>query len=154
MEIAITMAQERTLAIIKPDAVANNYIGNILAMIEKSGLRIIAAKMVHLPSSDTEKLYAEHVGKPFFQPLLRFMTSGPVMVQVFEGENAIKTLRELMGATVPKEAAEGTIRNLYAELEFVGDVLENAIHGSDSVESAQREIEFFFNETEICPRTR
>lgn len=148
------MALERTLAIIKPDAVANNHIGNILALIEKSGLRIIAAKMVHLPVSDAEELYAEHEGRPFYKPLLRFMTSGPVMVQVIEGENAIKILRDLMGATVPKEAEVGTIRNLYADLDFVGDVHENAIHGSDSVESAQREINFFFNETEVCPRTR
>ncbi len=148
------MALERTLAIIKPDAVANNNIGNILALIEKGGLRIIAAKMVHLPVNEAEGLYGEHQGRPFYNPLLKFMTSGPVMVQVLEGENAIKTLRDLMGATVPKEAKVGTIRNLYADLDFVGDVHENAIHGSDSVESAQREIEFFFNENEICPRTR
>jgi nucleoside-diphosphate kinase len=148
------MALERTLAMIKPDAVADNYIGNILALMEKSGLRIIAAKMVHLPLSDAEELYAEHEGRPFYKPLLKFMTSGPVMVQVLEGENAIQILRDLMGATVPKEAAEGTIRNLYAEHEFNGEVHENAIHGSDSVESAQREIEFFFDKNEICPRTR
>jgi nucleoside-diphosphate kinase len=148
------MALERTLAIIKPDAVANNFIGNILALIEKSGLRIIAAKMVHLPIGDAEKLYAEHQGRPFYNPLLKFMTSGPVMVQVIEGKNAIKILRDLMGATVPKEAEVGSIRNLYADLDFVGDVHENAIHGSDSVDSAQREIDFFFNKDEICPRTR
>lgn len=148
------MALERTLAIIKPDAVANNFIGNILALIEKSGLRIIAAKMVHLPVSDAEDLYAEHQGRPFYNPLLKFMTSGPVMVQILEGENAIQTLRNLMGATVPKEAAVGTIRNLYADHDFNGEVLENAIHGSDSVGSAQREIDFFFKEDEICPRTR
>ncbi len=148
------MALERTLAIIKPDAVANNYIGNILALMEKSDLRIIAAKMVHLPRGDAEELYAEHQGRPFYKPLLKFMTSGPVMVQILEGENAIQILRDLMGATVPKDAEEGTIRNLYAEHEFNGEVHENAIHGSDSVESAQREIDFFFNEGEICPRTR
>lgn len=148
------MALERTLAIIKPDAVANNFIGNILALIEKSGLRIIAAKMVHLSIDDAEELYAEHQGRPFYNPLLKFMTSGPVMVQVLEGENAIQILRDLMGATVPKEAEVGTIRNLYAEHEFNGEVHENAIHGSDSVESAQREIDFFFKEGEICPRTR
>jgi len=148
------MALERTLAIIKPDAVADNYIGNILALIEKSGLRIIAAKMVHLPLGKAEELYAEHHGRPFYNPLLKFMTSGPVMVQILEGDNAIQILRDLMGATVPKEAEIGTIRNLYAEHEFNGEVHENAIHGSDSVESAQREIEFFFNENEICPRTR
>jgi nucleoside-diphosphate kinase len=148
------MALERTLAMIKPDAVANNFIGNILALIEKSGLRIIAAKMVHLPLSDAEELYAEHRGRPFYNPLLKFMTSGPVMVQVVEGENAIQILRDLMGATVPKEAEVGTIRNLYADHNFNGEVHENAIHGSDSVESAQREIDFFFKEGEICPRTR
>ncbi|MGB1799774.1 MAG: nucleoside-diphosphate kinase, partial [Gammaproteobacteria bacterium] len=134
--------------------VANNHIGNINALIEKNGLRIIAAKMIHLPISDAEGLYAEHAERPFYKSLLSYMTSGPVQVQVLEGENAVKTLRDLMGATVPKEAAAGTIRNLYADLEFVGDTLENAIHGSDSVESAEREINFFFKETEICPRTR
>ncbi len=148
------MALERTLAIIKPDAVANNYIGKILALIEERGLRIIAAKMVHLSISKAGELYAEHHGRPFYNPLLKFMTSGPVMVQVLEGENAIQILRDLMGATVPKEAAVGTIRNLYADHEFNGEVHENATHGSDSIESAQREIEFFFNKDEICPRTR
>ena len=148
------MALERTLAIIKPDAVAKNYIGSILATIEKSGLRIIAAKMVHLPIDSAEELYAEHQGRPFYNPLLKFMTSGPVMVQILEGDNAIQILRDLMGATVPKEAEVGTIRNLYAEHEFNGEVHENAIHGSDSVESAQREIDFFFKDDEICPRTR
>jgi len=148
------MALERTLAIIKPDAVASDFTGNILALIEKSGLSIIAAKMLHLSVSKAEELYAEHQGRPFYNPLLNFMTSGPVMVQVLEGENAIKILRDLMGATVPKEAEVGTIRNLYADHDFNGEVHENAIHGSDSVESAQREIDFFFNESEICPRTR
>ena len=148
------MAVEQTLAIIKPDAVANNYIGKITALIEDNGLRIIAAKMLHLTAEDAEILYAEHKGRPFYEPLLRFMTSGPVMVEILEGENAIQVLRDIMGATVPKEAAVGTIRNLYADHEFKGDVHENAIHGSDSVESAQREIDFFFNKTEICPRTR
>jgi nucleoside-diphosphate kinase len=148
------MALERTLAIIKPDAVANNFAGKILALIEESGLSIIAAKMVHLSAGKAEKLYAEHQGRPFYNPLLKFMTSGPVMVQVLEAEDAIQILRDLMGATVPKEAEIGTIRNLYAEHEFNGEVHENAIHGSDSVESAQREIDFFFKEDEIYPRTR
>jgi nucleoside-diphosphate kinase len=148
------MALERTLAIIKPDAVAQNYAGKILALIEESGLCIIAAKMMHLSLSEAEDLYAEHEGRPFYKPLLGFMTSGPVMVQVLEGENAIQTLRNIMGATVPKEAEVGTIRNLYAEHEIKGSVLENAIHGSDSSESAQREIDFFFKADEICPRTR
>jgi nucleoside-diphosphate kinase len=148
------MTLERTLAIIKPDAVANDFTGNILTLIEKSGLSIVAAKMVHLSVSKAEELYAEHEGRPFYKPLLNFMTSGPVMVQVLEGENAIQILRDLMGATVPKEAEAGTIRNLYADHDFNGEVHENAIHGSDSVESAQREIDFFFKEGEICPRTR
>ncbi|HIF50401.1 MAG TPA: nucleoside-diphosphate kinase [Thiotrichaceae bacterium] len=148
------MALERTLAIIKPDAVASDFTGNILALIEKSGLNIIAAKMLHLSVGKAEELYAEHQGRPFYNPLLNFMTSGPVMVQVLEGENAIKILRDLMGATIPKEAEVGTIRNLYANHDFNGEVHENAIHGSDSLESAQREIDFFFNESEICPRTR
>jgi nucleoside-diphosphate kinase len=148
------MALERTLAIIKPDAVANDFVGKILALIEETGLRIIAAKMVHLSIGKAEELYAEHQGRPFYNPLLKFMTSGPVMVQVLEAEGAIQILRDLMGATVPKEAEVGTIRNLYAEHEFNGEVHENAIHGSDSVESAQREIDFFFKEDEICPRTR
>lgn len=148
------MAVERTLAMIKPDAVAKDFIGNILALIEKSGLHIIAAKMVHLSVSEAEELYAEHDGRPFYKPLLDFMTSGPVMVQILEGEDAIKVLRDIMGATVPKEAETGTIRNLYAEHEFNGVVHENAIHGSDSNESAQREIDFFFKANEICPRTR
>ena len=148
------MAVEQTLAIIKPDAVAKNHIGKISALIEDNGLRIIAAKMVHLSIKDAEILYGEHKGRPFYEPLLRFMTSGPVMVEIFEGENAIQILRDIMGATVPKEAAIGTIRNLYADHDFKGDVHENAIHGSDSPESAKREIEFFFKQSEICPRTR
>jgi len=148
------MALERTLAIIKPDAVAADFVGKILALIEESGLRIIAAKMVHLSAEEAKKLYAEHEGRPFYSPLLNFMTSGPVMVQVLEGEDAIQNLRNVMGATVPKEAAVGTIRNLYAEHEYNGAVIENAIHGSDSIESTQREIDFFFKTGEICPRTR
>lgn len=148
------MASERTLAMIKPDAVAQNFTGKILALIEDKGLRIIAAKMLHLSQEQAEDLYGEHKGRPFYNPLLKFMTSGPVMVQVLEGENAIQTLRNIMGATVPKDAETGTIRNLYAEHEFNGEVHENAIHGSDSLKSAQREIDFFFNTEEICPRTR
>ncbi len=148
------MTQERTLTIVKPDAVANNDIGNILALVEDNGLRIIAAKMLHLSVTEAEELYAEHHGRPFYEPLLDFMTSGPVLVQALEGENAIKVMRDLMGATNPKEATEGTIRKLYATPTLKGDIHENAIHGSDSVESAQREIDFFFKESEICPRTR
>jgi len=148
------MALERTLAIIKPDAVAQNYIGKILALIEDSGLTIVAAKMKHLSVNETEALYAEHSERPFYKPLLEFMTSGPVMVQILEAENAIQIFRNIMGATVPKEAEVGTIRNLYAVHEQKEGILENAVHGSDSIDSAQREIDFFFNNDEICPRTR
>jgi len=148
------MALEKTLAIIKPDAVAKDFIGKILSLIEDSKLRIIAAKMVHLSVDKAKELYAEHKGRPFYNPLLKFMTSGPVMVQVLEGEDAIQILRDLMGATVPREADTGTIRNLYAKHESNGEVHENAIHGSDSADSAQREINFFFKTDEICPRTR
>jgi len=148
------MGLDRTLAIIKPDAVAKDFIGKILALIEDSKLRIIAAKMVHLSVDKAEEIYAEHKGRPFYKPLLKFMTSGPVMVQVLEGEDAIQVLRDLMGATVPRRAEIGTIRNLYAEHESDGEVIENAIHGSDSAGSAQREIDFFFKTSEICPRTR
>lgn len=148
------MALEQTLAIIKPDAVANDLIGKISAHIEAGGLRIIAAKMLHLSMEDARSLYREHESKSFYEPLLRFMTSGPVMVQLLEGENAIRVLRDLMGATVPEKADPGTIRNLYAEHKFNGVVHENAIHGSDSIKNAKQEIEFFFAKNEICPRTR
>lgn len=148
------MALERTLAIIKPDAVAQNFIGKILTLIEECGLRIIAAKMVHLSPDEIEEFYAEHKGRPFYDPLIKYMTSGPVLIQVLEGEDAIKSFRALMGATIPKEADSGTIRNLYAAHEPKNGVHENATHGSDSVESAQREIDFFFNTNEICPRIR
>ncbi len=147
------MALEQTLAIIKPDAVARDYIGKITEMIEDSGLRVIAAKMLHLSIVQAEELYTEHKGKPFFEPLLEFMTAGPVMVMVLEGNNAIQVLRKLMGETIPKDAAKGTIRNLYADHEFKGKVHKNAIHGSDSVETAIREIDFFFDHNELCPRT-
>lgn len=148
------MALERTLTIIKPDAVAANYTGKILAMIEDAGLRVIAAKMLHLSDEHTAELYAEHKERPFYPSLAGYMTSGPVMVMVLEGTDAVQTLRNLMGATVPKEAEVGTIRNLYAEHEFEGGALENAIHGSDSTQSAEKEISFFFNTDDICPRTR
>ena len=148
------MALEQTLAIIKPDAVAKDLIGKISAHIEQHGLQIIAAKMQHLSMQDVQSLYQEHEGKTFYEPLLRFMTSGPVMVELLEGENAIQVLRDLMGATVPGAAETGTIRNLYADHEFNGVVHENAIHGSDSIENAKQEIEFFFADHEICPRTR
>lgn len=141
------MAVERTLSIIKPDAVAKNVIGQILTRFEQAGLRIVAAKMVQLSQADAEGFYAEHKERPFFKDLVSFMTSGPVVVQVLEGEGAVLKNRELMGATNPKEAAAGTIRADFAE-----SIDANAVHGSDSATSAAREIGYFFAETELCPR--
>ena len=143
------MAIERTLSIIKPDAVAKNVIGEIYSRFEKGGLRIIAAKMLHLSREQAEGFYAVHKERPFFKDLVDFMISGPVMVQVLEGENAISVHRDLMGATNPKEAAAGTIRADFAET-----VDENAVHGSDGPETAKTEIAYFFSDAEICPRTR
>lgn len=143
------MAIERTFSIVKPDAVAKNVIGEIYSRFERAGLRIVAAKMIHLSREKAEGFYAEHKERPFFGALVDFMTSGPVMVQVLEGENAIKANREIMGATNPAEALRGTIRADYAV-----SVDENAAHGSDSPESAEREIAYFFSDEEICPRTR
>ncbi len=148
------MALEKTFSIIKPDAVASNYAGKILAMIEEAGLGIIAAKMLHMTEKHTEGLYEEHKERPFYASLAGYMTSGPVIVMVLEGEQAVSTLRKIMGATTPKDAEVGTIRNLYAEKEFEDGALENAIHGSDSLKSAEREIGIFFKPDEICPRTR
>lgn len=141
------MAVERTLSIIKPDAVAKNVIGQILSRFENAGLSIVAAKMVHLSQEQAEGFYAEHKGRGFFADLVAFMTSGPVVVQVLEGENAILRNRELMGATNPKEAAAGTIR-----ADFAQSIDANAVHGSDSATSAAREIAYFFSEKELCPR--
>ncbi|RMF17695.1 MAG: nucleoside-diphosphate kinase [Gammaproteobacteria bacterium] len=141
------MAVERTLSIIKPDAVAKNVIGKIISRFEDAGLRIVAAKMLHLTQEQAEGFYAEHKERPFFADLVAFMTSGPVVVQVLEGENAIARNRELMGATNPKEAAAGTIRADFAE-----SIDANAVHGSDSPASAEREIAYFFKDSEICPR--
>lgn len=141
------MAVERTLSIIKPDAVAKNVIGEILSRFEKSGLVVVAAKMQRLTRTQAEGFYAEHNGRPFFPALVEFMTSGPVMVQVLEGENAIARNRELMGATNPEEAAPGTIR-----ADFAQSIDANAVHGSDSAASAAREIAYFFKNNEICPR--
>ena len=135
---------ENTLSIIKPDAVSKNVLGKILDRFESSGLKIIAIKMLHLDKDMAEGFYAEHKGKPFFEKLINFMTSGPVLVQVLSGENAIKTNRELMGNTNPEEAASGTIRSDFAE-----SIDANAVHGSDSSESAEREISYFFTESEI-----
>lgn len=141
------MAVERTLSIIKPDAVAKNVIGEIYSRFEKNGLRIVAAKMMQLSQEKAEGFYAEHKGRPFFEPLVEFMTSGPVCVQVLEGDNAVLKNRELMGATNPQEADAGTIR-----ADFAQSIDANAVHGSDAAESAAREIGYFFSDEEICPR--
>lgn len=141
------MAIERTLSIIKPDAVAKNVIGQIYSRFEDNGLKIIAAKMKHLSRAEAEGFYAVHKERPFFADLVAFMTSGPVVVQVLEGENAVVKNRELMGATNPKEAAPGTIR-----ADFASSIDANAVHGSDSLVNAATEIAFFFTEQEVCPR--
>jgi len=138
---------ERTLSIVKPDAVAKNVIGQIYSRFEGAGLRIVAAKMKHLTRADAERFYAVHRERPFFNDLVTFMTSGPVMIQVLEGDNAIAANRELMGATNPKEAAPGTIR-----ADFAQSIDANAVHGSDAPETAAVEIACFFTEDEICPR--
>lgn len=140
---------ERTLSIVKPDAVARNAIGAILNQLEQAGLRIVAAKMLHLSQQQAEGFYAVHRERPFYNDLVRFMTSGPVLVQVLEGENAVLRNREVMGATDPRKAAPGTIR-----ANFGSGVEENAVHGSDSPANAAQEIAFFFGPTELCPRTR
>ncbi|MFW2422056.1 MAG: nucleoside-diphosphate kinase [Porticoccaceae bacterium] len=141
------MATERTLSIIKPDAVAKNVIGQIYSRFESAGLKIVAAKMVQLSQADAEGFYAEHAERPFFKDLVAFMTSGPVTVQVLEGEGAVLKNRDLMGATNPKEADAGTIRADFAE-----SIDANAVHGSDSATSAAREISYFFQESELCAR--
>jgi nucleoside-diphosphate kinase len=143
------MAIERTLSIIKPDAVAKNVIGEIYSRFEKAGLQVVAGKMMHLTQEQAEGFYAEHKERPFFGDLVSFMTSGPVMVQVLQGENAVLTHRDLMGATNPADAAAGTIR-----ADFAQSIDENAVHGSDSVESAAREVAYFFADGEVCARTR
>ena len=138
------MSIERTLSIIKPDAVGKNVIGKIISRFEENNLYLVAGKLVHLSDEMASGFYAEHEGKPFFKDLKKFMTSGPVFVQVLEGENAVQKNRDLMGSTNPKEAAPGTIR-----ADFANSIDANAVHGSDSVESAKREIEYFFNTEEI-----
>lgn len=143
------MAMERTISIVKPDAVGKNVIGKIYSRFEDAGLKVIAAKMKHLSQKEAEGFYAVHKERPFFKDLVSFMTSGPVMIQVLEGESAVAKNREIMGATNPKEAAAGTIR-----ADFAQSIDENAVHGSDSVENAAIEIAYFFSATEICPRTR
>jgi len=141
------MAVERTLSIIKPDAVAKNVIGEIFARFEKSGLRIVAARMMRLSRSEAEGFYAVHRERPFFKDLVDFMTTGPVMVQVLEGEGAIARNRELMGATDPKKAAPGTIR-----ADFAQSIDANAVHGSDGPDTAQTEIAYFFPASAILSR--
>ena len=143
------MAVERTLSIIKPDAVGKNAIGGIYSRFEKAGLRIVAARITHLSQKEAEGFYAVHSERPFFKDLVSFMISGPVMVSVLEGENAVAVHRDIMGATNPKQAAAGTIRADFAE-----SIDENAVHGSDSLENAKNEISYFFRVTELCPRTR
>ena len=141
------MAIERTISIVKPDAVGKNVIGKIYSRFEDNGLRIVAAKMKHLSVREAQEFYAVHKERPFYDSLVAFMTSGPVMIQVLEGENAVAKTRELMGATNPAEAAPGTIRADFAESLSV-----NAVHGSDSLENAAIEIAYFFSQSEICPR--
>jgi len=141
------MAKEQTLSILKPDAVSANNIGAILSRFEKAGLKIVAAKMVHMTNEQARAFYAVHAHRPFFQELVTFMVEGPVLVMVLEGENAIMKNRDLMGATNPKEAAPGTIR-----ADFAKSIDKNAVHGSDSSENAKKEISFFFKQQEIFSR--
>lgn len=140
---------QRTLSIIKPDAVAKNLIGKIYTCFEQAGLKIVAAKMSHLTQSQAEEFYEIHKARPFFNDLVKFMISGPVIIQVLEGENAVMKHRDIMGATNPKEAAPETIRALYA-----ASIDENAVHGSDSLDNAKTEIAFFFDSKEIYERSR
>jgi nucleoside-diphosphate kinase len=141
------MSLERTLSIVKPDGVRKNVIGDVYHRFEKAGLRIVAARMMHLTQGQAEAFYGIHRERPFFKDLVAFMTSGPVMVQVLEGENAVLRNRDIMGATDPKKAEKGTIR-----ADLADSIDANTVHGSDSLENSAREIAFFFAETEICPR--
>ena len=141
------MALERTISIIKPDAVAKNVVGQIYARFESAGLKVVASKMKHLSRKEAEGFYAEHRERGFFNDLVAFMSSGPVMIQVLEGENAVAANRDLMGATNPKDAAPGTIR-----ADFAQSIDANAVHGSDSLENAAIETAYFFAATELCPR--
>jgi nucleoside-diphosphate kinase len=143
------MPIERTLSIVKPDGVGRNLIGEIIHRFEKVGLRVVAARMMQLSQRETEGFYAVHRERPFFKDLVKFMTSGPVLVQVLEGEAAIAKNREVMGATDPKKAAAGTIR-----ADLAHSIDENVVHGSDAPDTAAREIAYFFREIELCPRTR
>ena len=141
------MAPERTLSIVKPDGVTRNLIGEVYRRFESAGLRIVAARMVHLSQADAEGFYAVHRERPFFKDLVRYMTSGPVVIQVLEGDNAIARNREIMGATDPKKAAPGTIRADLAQ-----SIEANTVHGSDAADTAANEIAYFFRTTELCPR--
>ncbi len=143
------MTKERTLSIIKPDAVGKNHIGNVISRFEKAGLKIVAAKMVHLSEKQAQGFYAVHKDRPFFKDLVSFMITGPVMVMVLEGDHAISKNRDIMGATDPKKAEAGTIR-----ADLAHSIDENAVHGSDAVETAQVEIAYFFKPEEIHARTR
>lgn len=143
------MAIERTFSIIKPNAVAKNVIGGIFARFETAGFKIVGTKMLHLTVEQARGFYAEHDGKPFFDDLVEFMTSGPIVVSVLEGQDAVRRHREILGATNPENALCGTLRADYAD-----SFTENGTHGSDSVESARREIAYFFAENEVCSRTR
>lgn len=143
------MSVERTLSIIKPDGVQKNLIGEIYGRFEKAGLEVIAAKMIHLSKDQAEGFYAVHSERPFFNDLVSYMTSGPVMVQALQGENAVSKNRDIMGATNPAEAEKGSIRADFAE-----SIEENIVHGSDAAETAAVEIEFFFGDDGVCPRTR
>jgi nucleoside-diphosphate kinase len=143
------MSIERTLSIVKPDGVGRNLIGEVYRRFEQAGLKVIAARMMQLSQVEAEGFYAVHRERPFFKDLVRFMTSGPVIAQVLEGENAIAKNREVMGATDPKKAAKGTIR-----ADLATSIDENIVHGSDAPDTASREIGYFFREIELCPRTR
>jgi nucleoside-diphosphate kinase len=143
------MALERTLSIVKPDGVQKNLIGNVYSRFEKAGLRIVAARMMQLTLAQAEGFYAVHRERPFFKDLVRYMSSGPVIVQVLEGDNAVAKHRELMGATDPKKADKGTIR-----ADLAASIEENVVHGSDSADNARTEIAYFFAAADLCPRTR
>jgi nucleoside-diphosphate kinase len=143
------MALERTLSIVKPDGVEKNLIGEVYRRLEKAGLHIVAGRMLRLSQPQAEAFYAVHRERPFYKDLVRYMTSGPVMVQVLEGDNAIQRNRDIMGATDPKKAAAGTIR-----ADLAASIEQNVVHGSDSPETAAREIRFFFSDSDICERAR
>lgn len=143
------MTIERTLSIIKPDGVQKNLIGEVYRRFEQAGLKVIAARMLHLSTAQAEAFYAVHRERPFYRDLVNYMTTGPVIAQVLEGDNAIETHRRIMGATDPKKADPGTIRK-----DFAASIEENVVHGSDAVETARQEISFFFAQADICPRTR